>query len=192
MMYNDNSQRGFTLVEVLVAISILLTAIAATMGVLANGSKVGNASDNQTIATYIAMDGVEKVRAIRDRNLLHNLSSQTQSDWLKSVDNLCLNNNLKCYVDSDAFNYANLQNNSNQTIIKPCPGSNCSPLIFNSNRGYITSQFDSTRSIFTREIYFAEVTTLGQDQAIKVIVRVEWQNPSGDQELMVVEILFNQ
>ena len=63
-------QKGFTLVETLVALSIFLISIVGIMAVLANGlTNIGQAKKRMT-ATFLAQEGIEYIRNIRDTNVL--------------------------------------------------------------------------------------------------------------------------
>ena len=65
-------ERGFTLVETLVAISFLSVAIVAPM-TLVSLSLAGAVQARDTITAYnLAQEGIEAVRAIRDGSIIHN------------------------------------------------------------------------------------------------------------------------
>ena len=76
MLKLRTNRKGFTLTEVMIGIAILTIAIVSASSLLVglvNGNKV-NLSTLQ--AYYLAQEGIEGVRNIRDSNWLHNL------DWL--------------------------------------------------------------------------------------------------------------
>ncbi len=65
-------ERGFTLIETLVAISFLSVAIVAPMTLVAL-SLAGAVQARDTITAYnLAQEGIEAVRSIRDGNIIHN------------------------------------------------------------------------------------------------------------------------
>ncbi len=63
---------GFTLVELLVAISILSIAILATFTAISNNLRSSNFSQDQTTAYFLADEGIEFVRNWRDTNGIAN------------------------------------------------------------------------------------------------------------------------
>jgi type II secretory pathway pseudopilin PulG len=70
--------RGFTLVETLVAISIFTLSILAMMSVLASGISDTNYAKQKMTATYLAQEGIETMRNTRDTYVLYPNSG---NDW---------------------------------------------------------------------------------------------------------------
>lgn len=69
-------QKGFTLIETLVAVLILATAIAGPLTLASKGLSTALVAKDQTTAYYLAQDAVEYVRFARDTNRLKG------NDWL--------------------------------------------------------------------------------------------------------------
>jgi prepilin-type N-terminal cleavage/methylation domain-containing protein len=61
---------GFTLIETMVAISLLSVAIVAPMTLTAQSLKTAYYARDQITASYLAQEGIEGVRAIRDSQIL--------------------------------------------------------------------------------------------------------------------------
>jgi prepilin-type N-terminal cleavage/methylation domain-containing protein len=83
---NIKNQAGFTLTEVLVAMMILTIAIVTATNIL-----VGILQTNKNIvkieqAHYLAIEGLEAVRNIRDTNWLNNVDFKGRSDLLGVLD----------------------------------------------------------------------------------------------------------
>ncbi len=85
---------GFTLVETLVAISIFTTSIIVLMSVLGQGISDTGYAKKKIIAAYLAQEGIEYIRNIRDTNVLYNLSG-SQAGWDKFKNDLSLSS---CYL----------------------------------------------------------------------------------------------
>ena len=62
--------RGFTLMELLVALAVIMTGIVAVFGLFLQVSKTQRAQEGQTLALELAQEGIEVVRSVRDSNLL--------------------------------------------------------------------------------------------------------------------------
>lgn len=76
----NKGNKGFTLVETLVAISIFTMSILGLLIVLSNGiSDIGYAK-KKLAASYLAQEGIEYVRNERDNAVLYNATSP-QAGW---------------------------------------------------------------------------------------------------------------
>jgi prepilin-type N-terminal cleavage/methylation domain-containing protein len=62
--------RGFTLIETLVALAIFASSIVALISIAASGVADANFAKNKFIASYLSQEGVEMVRNMRDSNSL--------------------------------------------------------------------------------------------------------------------------
>jgi Tfp pilus assembly protein PilV len=62
--------KGFTLVETLVAISIFTVSILGMLSVLASGISDTNSAKQKIVATYLAQEGIEYTRNQRDTAVL--------------------------------------------------------------------------------------------------------------------------
>lgn len=80
------SMRGFTLVETLVAITVILTAIVGPLYAVQQSLNISRSAREQLIATSLAQEGVEYVRAMRDSNYLYNIANPGARTWLAGVD----------------------------------------------------------------------------------------------------------
>ena len=64
--------KAFTLVETLVAISIIMIAIAGPFQVIEHALASAQISRDELIGNSLAQEGVEYVRSVRDGNYLYN------------------------------------------------------------------------------------------------------------------------
>src|SRR5688572_14888059 len=82
------ASQGFTFVETLVAIAILLMAIAAPLTLGSQGLAASRVARDQVIATYLAQEAIEYARNIRDGNTL------AGNPWLQGledcIDDICM------------------------------------------------------------------------------------------------------
>lgn len=68
-----NSERlngGFTLVETLVALAVILAATVGPVSLITRGLSDFSSSKNKLIATNLAQEGIELVRAVRETNIV--------------------------------------------------------------------------------------------------------------------------
>ena len=97
--YSDSAEGGFTLLETLVAIMILMLMISATFTAIASSMKSGIFSRNLVTANYLAQETLEYVINIRD-----NFGSAGMSDFIdKCTDSSPCNPN----VITDTVSYGN-------------------------------------------------------------------------------------
>lgn len=79
-MSKINFKKGFTLLEALVAISILMVAVVSPITIAQKGLSSASYSKSQMIASYLAQDAIEYVKNVRDNNKI------TNDDWLFGLD----------------------------------------------------------------------------------------------------------
>jgi len=68
-----NNKSGFTLTEVMIGMMILTVAIVAASNLLVGVVSSNRQNTNSLQAYYLAQEGIEAVRNIRDTNWLHNI-----------------------------------------------------------------------------------------------------------------------
>ena len=87
--YFQKTKKGFTLLETLVAIAILTMAIGAAFGVAQKSFFSANQAKNQTTAVFLASEGIELVRTVRDNVAFYNASQTTPINWLQPFIDTC-------------------------------------------------------------------------------------------------------
>lgn len=154
---------GFTLVEVLVALAILTTALVPAFVLAGDALKLSTRLRNTLISANLAQEGVEIARAIRDSNWFNNLPFDT---GLSSC-------NLGCTVqyDSDAPTVGTFMG---------------TPLKLDETTG-LYQYTTGTDSIFTRTI---TVTTVSA-AAIKVVSEVSWMDRSVPRKTVLEYYLYD-
>ena len=105
---------GFTLVEALVAISILMIAIASPMTLAQKGLSTATLSKDQMIASFLAQDAIEAIRNVRDQIAV----SQTNGgDWLGNSPLLSLS---ACVCDPRSSENCNFDSPTTPSNLKFC------------------------------------------------------------------------
>lgn len=99
---------GFTILEALVATSILMVAVAAPITITQKGLTSTIQARNQMVAAYLAQDAIEYIKNKRDEIAIrHSLNSTDYSfDWEKlyvfgnyTTKTMCMSNN-GCQIDT--------------------------------------------------------------------------------------------
>jgi prepilin-type N-terminal cleavage/methylation domain-containing protein len=143
------SKRGFTLVEAMVAMSILSLAVTGPLLIAQKGIASAIYARDQVTAYYLAQEAVEYVRNVRDSNRI------TSTPWLSQFADCkvtAANPANRCKIDARIIDF----NDTNNDPITPCSGT-C-PLLgidgVNNTYGYgaglTNSKFRRTISIDDR------------------------------------------
>lgn len=151
-------KKGFTIVESLIAISILILAVTGATVAIQSGISSYIFSKDQIVAFYLAQEGFEQIRNIRDENAL------AGRHWL---DGLAEESGDPCY-----FGQACFVDPVNSTSAERCEQGvgQCPVLRQDENTGFFGYNVAWTPTIFTREITLASV----DEDELTITVRVTW------------------
>ena len=83
MMFYQNKQSGFSLVETLVAISILLIVVVGPMTISMRTAKSTSFASEQVQAFFLAQEGLELAQKGRDDLLLQNFAGTINDSWTR-------------------------------------------------------------------------------------------------------------
>lgn len=158
---------AFTLIETLVAISVLIMALVGPLSIAEQSLRSAYYSRDQVTAFYLAQEGIEYVRGVRDQNYL------TANTWLTNLTDC---ESAKCVVDSPNFSH---------TV---CPNDVC-PAVLVSSVGGLFNQTSGTPSKFTRVLTLTPVA--GAPDQIIVGVTVSWMSGAISRTFTINERLFN-
>lgn len=151
---------GFTLIETLVAITLLTVAIVAPMALTTQSLATAYYARDQITAFYLAQEAIEAVRSIRDGQVLQ-IAQSTGGASVNLFGSIPLNN--------QAFTIDARQSDPASAIVL-CD-TTCPPLQTDGTLyGYNASWADSN---FTRTVKASFVGS-GQDE-IRITVVVAWQ-----------------
>lgn len=157
--------RGFTLVEVLIAVSILSIAILATFAAVSNSMRATNFTEDQTVAYYLADEALEYIRHRRDSNAIAHINAVASGGsvaWLTGVAQVAgdpCSTGKVCYVDVAA------------NTISTCSSTaaSCPVLSYNSTSG-IYGYTSGTATQYRRSI---TITTISATE-VSVVAQVSW------------------
>lgn len=180
--------KGFSLVETLVAISIFTVSLLGIMSVLASSISHTNYAKQKMIATYLAQEGIEYMRNIRDDFVLYDNWSNFK-DALNQAKCDTSGNPKNCYVDDQSLDFTD-PNMPTTDLLKQCAnGGNgdCPVLRYNSITGKYGYASGGVDSGFTRIIQ----ATYPSSDDIKISSTVSWNQGSGNYSVTFSEDLFN-
>jgi len=173
-----NSITGFTLVETLVAVTIITIAVAGPMVTASRALLAANLSRDQLTASYLAQEGVEYVRGLRDQAYLTDLnagnisdvSAAAWQDFIHGSGDVSFPSISKCIDTTCVFDPGAVGGIDPPLV--PCSGNSCGPLYI-SNDIY-TQKADATlnevKTPFVRTIQAVYVS----DTDEKIISKVTW------------------
>ncbi len=165
---------GFTLIETLVAITILITIITAAFSAAQSGISLSTLSRDQIIAFYLAGEGVEQIRNMRDENGLK------KQNWLTGFAST---SNDPCYFGKtctiDAVN--------NQVLACSGDFGSCAILKEDSGTGFYGYTASWANTPFRREIQLEQINA----NEISVTVRMSWSQGLLSRQFQIRENILN-
>ncbi len=177
---------GFTLLETIVAVAILMVAIGSAFGLAPEGLVGARFAKNQTTATYLAQEVLESIHNARD-NAMYFSPSEDPLNWLSGFAQ-CIG--VKCTI------------NAIDLVFTPCSAT-CPPLkaVTTSdggsaygNGGFFDSDPSVVSTIFTRSVTVQKVqnTTIGRDDTEALVtVSVTWKEGSVTKDTRIEDTIFD-
>lgn len=174
------SRGGFTLVETLVAVAILMVAIAGPLTVANKALIAALGSRNAMIATYLAQEGMESIKNIKDNN-----AARSQSTWLGGL------NEGSCSVGCSTPNSVNYFSGYVNLGVFGCsaPTFPQCQLHISDEYGYSYTSIGTSRlSPFTR-YFFISPGNNNNERVVTVVV--SWLDGTVPNEIRLKEIITN-
>ncbi|KND51387.1 MAG: putative Type IV pilus pilin [Parcubacteria bacterium C7867-001] len=181
MNHRSSVHAGFTLVETLVAITILSIAIIGPFHAVQSALNGSYTARDYLAASALAQEGMEQVRYIRGNNYLYNVANPSSTrSWLYGLDGSggtpSCGAPAKCTVDT-----TNLS-----TPIAVCLNGTCSPLSLSTTNLYNQAEV-GTVTRFTRSV---TITSSSANEAT-VDVTVTWISAHTPYSVTVTSVLTN-
>lgn len=194
-MKYKNQQSGFSLVETLVAITILLIVIIGPMSISATAARSTSFASEQVVAFFLAQEGAEIAQKARDDILLKYFLDPTDSNYLADPWNEFAVVGNSPYANCFNALGCGLELNSDAagTIKNPvlCSGTACNLHydLDGERSRYTYTSAGNERTLFTRVIKFQEVSS----NEIRVISTVFWRTGAqrAAQQVEVETYLFD-
>lgn len=181
MKQKDNKKKekillnqGLTLLEVIIAIFLITVGTLGALALITRTISVTGISSQKAIAAYLAQEGIEIVRNIRDGN------------WLEQRTN-------PAFAWDDGLGVGDWEGDYNDQIL-----TQCSPIPFNCpsrgfplhplriNGGFYNHTFGISTLFFRRITIFDKTADM-----FKVSVLVSWQEKGKTYQLQAQENLYN-
>ena len=188
----NTKNSGFTLVETLLALSIFSISVLSMMIVLSKGISDTDYAQQKIIATYLAQEGIETMRNMRDTYILY--STPVGAGWATFQGRLtganCDTLNGCFYDDRNLVFTDPLQPITNPSYV-PMNGcnANCPALLYSSTTGKYNYASGGVSSGFTRKITSSTVG-LGLDE-VKISSTVSFTHKLATYNITITENLFN-
>lgn len=166
----QNNKKGFSLVETLVALFVFSIAVTATMAVMSQGVSSITNSKNKITASFLAQEGIEYFRNIRDSYYLSFPEDKNTAwnDFAETLYGSCI---------SDGCGLSLLENytfsftvNEFYFFIHNCDGNFCGFRYIPSSGIFIQQDTTGAVTIFTRKIKFEKL----DDNNLKIISEVSY------------------
>lgn len=153
-------QKGFTLVETLIAISLLTTAIVTPMALATQSLSVSYYARDQIAAFHFAQEAIEAVRSVRDGNILTN--ARTGTDAVDLLAGIPIGTPFT--IDT--------RDNSIVECAGTCPPLQTDGTLF----GYGNNVPGWRNTLFTRTVVVERVTPAeGPPDEVQVNVLIQWK-----------------
>lgn len=203
-----STNKGFTLLEVIIAIFLITVGITAVLLLITKTLGAMSLSFSQLKAAYLAQEGIEVIRNIRDTNWVEG------NEWkdLNKSGAVTLSEHIDCpsvfYIDpvfdAVAINVAPGQcglakiteaislvtftsgNLNDQTFYTPWPISNCTDTLDSGS-----SSGDAIPTPFSRYVEICYALDADNVEYMKVKSIVTWQAKGKDYEISAEEHLYN-
>lgn len=165
--------RGFTLVETLVAISLLLIAVVGPMTFLTRSSQSTEVANQQIPAVFLAQEGLELVQRERENEFLQWFGNTSHQAWtgFRNTFEDCEGSANQCAIAVDgsgSISVTECSATANNCFLYYNDSNNRSRYTYDSSGGAVATPY-------RRYIYVEEVDA---SREVRVVSRVEWRSGS--------------
>lgn len=176
----DRKTKGFTLLEVIVAIFLITVGIGGIFALINQNLATASINSQKLVATYLAQEGIELVRSVRDGNWL-----EGQPSWLQGNLSFC----------SQAPNIAVVGYNFGDVLCPMAVGDN---FCLGNNGFYFygppggACNANSVRTPYVRTMYlYRNPDGNGSTDDLRVQSRVAWTERGRSHTITAEEILYD-
>lgn len=160
-------KNSFTLLEAIFAISILTLTISGSFALISRLLSFSPQIQSKLIASYLAQEGIEIIRNIRDTNWVQD------QNWLNNIQQTS-----SYYLDYHSQKFPD---------DPPCT----SNYLFLDNTNFYNCRNQGSQTKFQRKITISQPPECSSGNCISVEVEVSWQEKGQTQSVKVIEYLYN-
>lgn len=171
--FNTKEQKGFTIVETLVAVAILMISIAGPLTIAQKSLMSAIQAKDQVTASFLAQDAMEYIKNIRDTNKANGrswLDEGLEAPCAEGGDTICTVDTISDTINSSTIGQDNY--------------------LYYSPTGYV--HVDNTtateKSIFQR---YLVIIPSDNPREATVIVTVKWKNGTLENEIRLENQIFD-
>lgn len=183
-IFHTSSQKGFTIIETVVAIAILAIAVVAPLTLAQRSLNAGVYAREQVTAFYLAQEAVEYVRNIRDNNGLNSVVGY--NNWLSGLEQ-CRTG--PCSVDPSNDTPSSRVQGCDITTTSTCD------LVFDTAQKTYRARNAPTDvskvSVFRRTLEIKNVGGLDPSNVVDVVSTVKWNVGSLSKTVVINARIFN-
>lgn len=174
--HRNASRRGQTLVEALIALSILTTGFVGIVGLLTRSFQLNRTTTDDTQATYLAAEGIEVAKNLIDHDVYEQLSGNSNYSWGS------------CFPYSGTHYYYPIDfATTDCASLEMSDSPPNTPLYFSSTTDtYSTNPFGADATDFVRNI---AVTNNGDE--LDVQSAVTWNNGGLSNTITLEDVFYN-
>ena len=167
--------RAFTLIEAMVAVTIVTLAVAGPLFTAGRAIVAAQISRQQLTASYLAQEGIEYLRAMRDNEYLaaYQIGGTTISTvaWTNFLSGSGAGSVAQCRTTTCTLDPTRSMGTGSGFSLEPCSGGSCTPLYLTN--GVYSQQSGIAGAVqtpFTRTIQAIDVS--GTDE--RIVSTVSW------------------
>lgn len=187
MMLYQNKQSGFSLVETLVAISVLLIVVVGPMTISMQTAKSTSFASEQVQAFFLAQEGLEMAQKGRDDLLLQFFAGSITDPWARFTNPSGVYQH--CFSGAGCGLEWGATDGALATPVSCSTVTNCLLRRDDVGRSWFThNSASSNQTLFTRRIYFVE-----DGEGVSVRSVVTWRTGSlvSEQSVVTDTYLYN-
>jgi ATP-dependent protease HslVU (ClpYQ) peptidase subunit len=163
-------KNSFTIIEVMMAIFVLTVAVGGSFALIQQTLVSASLNQSRLTAYYLAQEGIEIVRNIRDSNWLEK-RSVPDIPWDDAIsDNLSDGQSQKYLVDYNELELISFEDK-----------------VLNLDEGGFYSYSAGTPTKFKREITITKIS----NDSFEVSVRIQWSERGRTHNIEVIGYLYN-
>ncbi|MBU4078211.1 prepilin-type N-terminal cleavage/methylation domain-containing protein [Patescibacteria group bacterium] len=172
-------QHGFTLIELLITVSVITVGIVAAFTAVQQGISVVDYSRSRLTAAFLAQEGAEIIKNIRDTNLLEGRTATV--DWNEGIDPGASPKEYEVVYDDVDTAGVNL---ASATCSPNCDFSNLRFLKKIDNVLYNYSIGNDTR--YKRKVRIEKIS----NEHLRLTIVVYWTTKKGSDEFQLIQEMY--